>query len=168
MGPRAPARVEIGGGRVSADAPALVGLEDARAQMLAGLAPLPPAEVALADALRRVLADGPVSRLTLPPWDNSAMDGFAVRAADVIGASPETPVGLRVIGEVQAGHEPAGSVVPGSAVRILTGAPLPDGADAVVPVENTDGPSGATDSAAAQRGGLQLRGGGRPRSPGGQ
>jgi molybdopterin molybdotransferase len=121
----------------------LLPLEEARAQMLDGLAPLPAEEVALNLALDRVLADTPLSRLTLPPWDNSAMDGFAVRAADVTGATHESPVRLRVTGEAQAGHQLEGSVAEGAAMRILTGAPLPDGADAVVPVEDTDAAAGA-------------------------
>jgi molybdopterin molybdotransferase len=90
---------------------------------------------------RRVVA-AVASRLTVPAWDNSAMDGFAVRAADVAGASEATPVELRVAGEVAAGHAPDVSVEPGTAVRILTGAMVPPGADAVVPVEHTDAPSG--------------------------
>ncbi len=128
---------------MTSGAPPLVRLEEARAQMLSGLAPLPVEEIVLADALGRVLAESPDSRLTLPPWDNSAMDGFAVRVADVAGASIESPVRLRVTGEAQAGHEAKGSVATGTAMRILTGAPLPPGAEAVVPVEDTDAPPGA-------------------------
>jgi molybdopterin molybdotransferase len=127
---------------VTTGAPLLLPLEEARAQMFDGVVPLPAEEVDIDEALGRVLADAPVSRLTLPPFDNSAMDGFAVRAQDVAGASAESPVRLRVIGEVQAGHQPEGSVTPATAMRILTGAPLPDGADAVVPVEDTDAPAG--------------------------
>lgn len=122
--------------------PAPVRLEEARARMLDGIVPLPVREVGLDEALGRVLADAPASRLTLPPFDNSAMDGFAVRAADVAGASADSPVRLRVIGEVQAGHQPEGSLIPATAMRILTGAPLPGGADAVVPVEDTDAAAG--------------------------
>ena len=120
----------------------LVSLEDARAQMLDGLQPLAAEEVALEHAAGRVLAEGLVSRLTLPPWDNSAMDGFAVRAADVAAANQDTPLRLAVVGEAAAGRLPTGTVEPGSAVRILTGAPLPEGADAVVPVELTDAAMG--------------------------
>ncbi len=123
--------------------PDLMPLEEARDQMLAGLVPLPAEEVALGDALGRVLAADVVSRLTLPPWDNSAMDGYAVRAADVAGASQEVPVSLTVVGESRAGHQPSAAVSAGGALRILTGAPIPDGADAVVPVEDTDAPAGA-------------------------
>lgn len=116
----------------------LLSLEDARARMLTGVEPLPAEEVGLADCLGRVLAEPIASRLTLPPWPNSAMDGFAVRAADVAGATDALPARLRVVGEVAAGQLPTVAVAPGTAVRILTGAPLPDGADAIVPVEDTD------------------------------
>ncbi|HUG47228.1 MAG TPA: gephyrin-like molybdotransferase Glp [Candidatus Limnocylindria bacterium] len=117
----------------------LLSLEEAQARMLAGLDPLPAEDVPLVEALGRVLAAPVASRLTLPPWDNSAMDGFALRAADVAGASHDEPVRLRVIGESAAGHPARVEVQPGTAVRILTGAPLPAAADAVVPVEETDG-----------------------------
>jgi molybdopterin molybdotransferase len=117
-------------------------LDDARARMLAGVVPLPAESVALPDALGCVLSEPLESRLTLPPWDNSAMDGFAVRSADVNGASREHPVALRVTGESAAGRSSGVVVAPGTAVRILTGAPMPDGADAVVPVEDTNAPMG--------------------------
>ena len=111
--------------------------------MLHGLAPLPGERVSLEDAQGRVLAEAIDSRLTLPPWDNSAMDGFAVRSGDVNGATRETPVVLDVIGEAAAGRAAGVEVRPGTAVRILTGAPLTAGADAVVPIEDTDAPMGA-------------------------
>ncbi len=123
----------------------LISVDDARAQMLKGLEALPAEEVALAEGLRRVAAERVVSTTTLPPWDNSAMDGFAVRAADVATANEAQPASLRVTGEVPAGRAPAASVSPGTALRILTGAPLPEGADAVVPVEQTDAAPGVAD-----------------------
>ena len=113
--------------------------------MLADVVPLPVEAVALEVALGRVLATPIESRLTLPPWDNSAMDGFAVRSADVSGASDDRPVALRVIGESAAGRSATIQVTDGTAVRILTGAPLPQGADAVVPVEDTDAPMGVSE-----------------------
>jgi molybdopterin molybdotransferase len=119
----------------------LLSLEAAREQMLGGVEPLAAEEVGLDEALGRVLAADLVSDTTLPPWDNSAMDGFAVRAADV-AAADDAPVRLRVIGESAAGALPQGSVEPGTAMRILTGAPVPSGADAVVPLEQTDAPMG--------------------------
>jgi molybdopterin molybdotransferase len=98
---------------------------------------LPAENVAVADALGRVLAAPVISTTALPPWDNSAMDGYAVRAADVAGAGEDAPIRLAVTGEVAAGAAASSSVAPGTAVRIATGAPLPPGADAVVPVEDT-------------------------------
>ena len=123
--------------------PALLTLEEARARILDGVRPLASEEIALPDALGRVLAIDAASRLTLPPWDNSAMDGYAVRSADVAGASPDTPIRLDVRGEVAAGHSATVTVTPGTAVRVLTGAIMPEGADAVVKVEDTDAPMGA-------------------------
>jgi molybdopterin molybdotransferase len=124
-----------------AEAPPLR-LEEARERMLAGVAPLQAEMVEVAAALDRVLAEPAVARVTLPPWDNSAMDGFAVRSQDVAGASPGAPVTLRVVGESAAGHAPTAAVAAGTAVRVLTGGVLPDGADAVVPVEDTDAARG--------------------------
>ena len=121
----------------------MLSLDDARAQMLARVAPLPVESVALEAALGRVLAESIDSLLTLPPWDNSAMDGFALRSDDVEGAGDDHPIELRVIGESAAGRSFSGKVTPGTAVRILTGAPMPAGADAVVPIEDTDAPMGA-------------------------
>jgi molybdopterin molybdotransferase len=123
---------------VSQSLPELMSLEDARARMLEGLEALPAEVVALGDAAGRVLAGALASRNTLPPWDNSAMDGFAVVAADTTSATRDTPVRLDVVGEAAAGRVTDVVVASGSCVRILTGAPLPSGADAVVPVENTD------------------------------
>lgn len=130
---------------MSHDLPALMSLEEARARMLEGLGALPTEVVALDDADGRVLAEDLVSRHTLPPWDNSAMDGFAVIAADVAAASADAPVRLAVTGEAAAGRVSDVLVTAGNAVRILTGAPLPEGADAVVPVENTDARPGVAD-----------------------
>jgi molybdopterin molybdotransferase len=130
---------------MSHDLPPLMSLEDARARMLGGLAALPTELVALGDAAGRVLAEDLASRHTLPPWDNSAMDGFAVIAADVATAAKEAPVRLAVTGEAAAGRVADVVVMSGKAVRILTGAPVPAGADAVVPVENTDAPPGVAD-----------------------
>jgi molybdopterin molybdotransferase len=123
----------------------LLSLEEARERMLDGLEALATEEVALEEALGRVLAGALTSKLTLPPWDNSAMDGFAVIAADIAAATTDTPVSLMVIGEAAAGRRADGAVARGTAVRILTGAPLPDGADAVVPVEDTDARPGVAD-----------------------
>ncbi|MEE6271801.1 gephyrin-like molybdotransferase Glp [Georgenia sp. MJ206] len=110
-------------------------------RVLAGVRPLTPHRVALADAHGCVLAEDVVARLAVPPFDNSAMDGYAVRAADVAAAA-DRPVRLPVTADVPAGATGAVTVEPGTAVRVMTGAPVPAGADAVVPVEHTDQPAG--------------------------
>jgi molybdopterin molybdotransferase len=91
----------------------------------------------LDDALGSILAAGAVSPLDIPPWTNSAMDGYAARAADVRGASPDAPRRLRVIEVIPAGAFPTRSIGPGECARIFTGAPLPDGADSVIRQEDT-------------------------------
>lgn len=107
-------------------------------KVLAVFSPLPSEKVGLADALGRILAQSVTAKDSLPPFDNSAMDGYAFRAADVQEASDEKPTHLNVIGEVAAGAVFAGEVTAGTAVRIMTGAPIPAGATAVIPVELTD------------------------------
>jgi len=115
----------------------LLSLEEALDRLLDGVETLPAEMAPLQEAAGRILAADLYADTALPPWDNTAMDGFAVRAADVAGATPDRPVHLRVAGEVAAGQAPSGSVEPGTALRIMTGAPLPPGADAVVPIEDT-------------------------------
>jgi molybdopterin molybdotransferase len=116
-----------------------VTVPEASAQILADIRVLPIERVPLLDALGRVLATAVVAPLTLPPWDNSAMDGYAVRSADIEEASAERPVVLRVLEMVAAGARPTIPVGPGEATQIMTGAPVPEGADAVVRIEDTDG-----------------------------
>ena len=106
------------------------------AELLAALEPLPAVVLPLAEAHGLVLAEDAAAALPVPPWTNSAMDGYAVRAADAAGAGP-SPVVLPVGGDVPAGAAPA-PLEPGTAQRIMTGAMLPEGADAVVRVEDTD------------------------------
>ncbi|OBB18444.1 gephyrin-like molybdotransferase Glp [Mycolicibacterium elephantis] len=103
------------------------------------IAPRPAVGVPLADALGLVLADDVVAPLSLPGFDNSAMDGYAVVADDVAGASAEQPVVLPVAEDIPAGRTDVLMLKPGTAHRIMTGAPVPSGATAVVPVEATDG-----------------------------
>jgi molybdopterin molybdotransferase len=122
--------------------PPLIPLEEAQGRVLAGVTPLSTERVGVDDAAGRVLAEAVSSTLTVPPWDNSAMDGFAVRSADVAAASVAAPVTLRVLGEIPAGGPADATVEPGSALRIMTGAMMPAGADAVVPVEDTDAAPG--------------------------
>lgn len=117
----------------------MLSVVEASERILAGIQPLGTERVALLDALGRVLASPVVAPLTLPAWDNSAMDGYAVRADDVAEASASRPVRLEVLETVAAGAFPAREVAPGTATRIMTGAPLPAGADSVVRVEDTDG-----------------------------
>ncbi|WP_320777159.1 gephyrin-like molybdotransferase Glp [Streptomyces sp. CRN 30] len=107
--------------------------------ILAGVRPLEPIELQLLDAQGCVLVEDVMVPLSLPPFDNSSMDGYAVRVADVAGASEEYPAVLTVIGDVAAGQGEQPHVGPGEAARIMTGAPLPPGAETVVPVEWTDG-----------------------------
>ncbi|MFF3861716.1 gephyrin-like molybdotransferase Glp [Streptomyces sp. NPDC002209] len=112
------------------------------ADVLAAIRPLEPIELQLLDAQGCVLVEDVTVPVALPPFDNSSMDGYAVRTADVQGASEEFPAVLTVIGDVAAGSGELPTVGPGQAARIMTGAPLPPGAEAVVPVEWTDGGTG--------------------------
>ncbi|MEJ7809119.1 MAG: gephyrin-like molybdotransferase Glp [Gemmatimonadaceae bacterium] len=107
-------------------------------RILADVHPLPPERVPLLDALGLVLASPAISPLTLPAWDNSAMDGYAVRAEDIRGANTGAPVTLPVHGTIAAGQFPSAPLAPATAIRIMTGAPIPDGADTVIRVEDTD------------------------------
>jgi molybdopterin molybdotransferase len=118
-------------------APGLLSVEAARDAILAVAEPVGTERVAAADGFGRVAATAVRASVSLPPWSNSAMDGYAIVAADTAGATEDAPVELRVIGDVAAGAAPTVAVTPGSAIRIATGARLPDGADAVVPVEAT-------------------------------
>ncbi len=116
----------------------MLSVENALERILSFFQVLDSEEKPLLEALGQVLVEDATSPYNIPPMDNSAMDGYAVQAADVKGASKDSPVNLRVIGHVAAGHLPTEAVVRGTAVRIMTGAPIPDGADAVVPFEDTD------------------------------
>jgi molybdopterin molybdotransferase len=124
-------------------------VESYLADILAAIRPLPAREIPLADALGAVLADDVIARHSLPPFDNSSMDGYAVRVTDLADASEASPVLLPVQGEIAAGDTGSYGLVPGSVMKIMTGAPMPAGADAVVPVELTDG--GAEQVAIRQR-----------------
>ncbi|WP_328991287.1 molybdopterin molybdotransferase MoeA [Kribbella sp. NBC_01245] len=107
--------------------------------VLERIAPLPPFEQPLLETLGLVLCEDVDSAISLPGFDNSAMDGYAVQAADLAGASEENPITLPVMGDIAAGRSRPLVVTQGTATRIMTGAPMPRGADAVVPVEWTDG-----------------------------
>jgi len=134
-------------------AQALVSADDALARILAGVPTLPAVDSPLLDALGLVLVDDVIAGRDVPPFRNSAMDGYAVRGDDVASA----PVELRVVGEVAAGGFPDRAVEPGEAMRIMTGAPMPDGADTVVRVEDTDNASDVVTIAAATQKGTATR-----------
>jgi molybdopterin molybdotransferase len=119
--------------------PELVPVEKHQLDTLAAIRPLRPLWLPLDEAEGGVLAEDVLADTPLPPFDNSAMDGYAVRAADLAGATAQAPVRLPVRGEIAAGDTGSYRVEPGSCLRIMTGALLPSGADAVVPVEQTDG-----------------------------
>ena len=110
------------------------------AEVLALARPLPASELSLADAVGLVLAEDVASPVPLPGFDNAAMDGFAVRAGDLSGASDPAPVHLRIVGTSVAGEPCRATIGEGSALRIATGAPIPAGADAVVRLEDADVP----------------------------
>lgn len=130
----------------------LLSVEETRAAVFAAITGPTPAEVVRLPVARgRVAAEAVVSPIDLPPWDNSAMDGYAIRAEDVAAATEDASLRLAVTGEVRAGQAPDGAVERGGAMRIATGAPVPPGADAVVPVEQTT-PLGADGTAAGPRG----------------
>jgi molybdopterin molybdotransferase len=116
----------------------MISVEEALERILSYVGRLEPEERPVPETLGQVLAEHVEAAFDIPPLDNTAMDGYAVRAADTEGASEESPVRLRVSGELAAGYIFNGEVTPGCAVRIMTGAPIPRGADAVVPFEETD------------------------------
>src|SRR5579864_8657481 len=112
----------------------MISVEEALARVLAALQAVPAEQVSIADGLGRVLAEDLVARRTQPPFAVSAMDGYAVRAADV----QEVPARLRIVAEIPAGAGFGGVLGKGEAARIFTGAPLPDGADTIVIQEDTE------------------------------
>jgi molybdopterin molybdotransferase len=116
-----------------------VTVPEASERILADVGPLPHERVALRDALGHVLAVNVIAPVSLPPWDNASMDGYAVRAADVAAARAASPVVLRVVGTIAAGGVADRGIGAGEAARIMTGAPVPAGADSVVRIEDTDG-----------------------------
>lgn len=120
-----------------------VSVEEAKSIILNSITPLNGESVSIMEAYNRVLYEDVVSDIMIPPLDDSAMDGYAVIAEDTRGASQENPVRLQIIGEVQAGGPLIGKkVAKGTAVRIMTGAPVPEGADAVVQFEDTEEEAG--------------------------
>jgi molybdopterin molybdotransferase len=116
----------------------MISVEEALEKVLSYVEVLEPERKPILDCLGQVLAEDVYSTINIPPLDNSAMDGYALRAEDTRGASESSPRYLVVVGEVAAGSMPTKEVRPGMAIRIMTGAPLPEGADAVVQFEDTD------------------------------
>ena len=120
----------------------LTTVEAYQAAILAAISPLPPVSLALEDAEGCVLAEDVTAAVSLPSFDNSSMDGYAVQASDTDLSSERAPATLPVTAEIAAGDIGAYRLAPGTAMRIMTGARMPEGADAVVPVEWTDGGAG--------------------------
>ena len=116
----------------------MISVEEALQKVLSYVEVLEPEQKPILECLGQVLAEDIYSTVNVPPLDNSAMDGFALRAEDTHGASEASPRYLAVTGEIAAGSLPTTKVRPGTAIRIMTGAPLPKGADAVVKFEDTD------------------------------
>jgi len=116
----------------------MIPVEEAQNKILSFIKVLEPEKKAILDCLGQVLAENVFSAIDIPPLDNSAMDGFAVRAEDTYGATSNTPILLPVVDQVAAGYIASKKVTPQTAIRIMTGAVIPDGADAIVQFEDTD------------------------------
>ena len=119
----------------------VISVEEASARILAEIRPLEPERVPLVRALGRVCAEDIVATVTMPPWSNASMDGYAVRSADISPVLAGKPVTLRVVATIAAGAFAPRALKRGEAMRIMTGAPVPEGADSVVRQEDTDGGS---------------------------
>lgn len=128
----------------------MLSVEEAYDKIMAYFSPLEPEEVPVIQAMGQVLAEDVVSNFNIPPLDNSAMDGYAVRHDDIAGSSPDAPNILKVTSQVAAGQVATQDVEEGTATRIMTGAPVPAGADTIVPFEDTD-------EVERKAGGLELR-----------
>lgn len=136
----------------------MIPLPQAQARIAGDINPLEIVDVPLAEALGLVLAEEIEASEAIPPFANTAMDGFALRAKDIAGASSDSPVRLSVVATIAAGSVAPRSLAPGEAMRIMTGAPIPDGADAVVMVELTDTTVNAAAGDAGQQEAGQLEG----------
>jgi molybdopterin molybdotransferase len=134
-----------------------IGVEEAVERGLGAVTTVAAETVSLEEALGRVLAEAVVSRVDQPPWDNSAMDGYAARAEDVAHATPDAPVRLRVVEDIPAGGFPTRALGAGEATKIMTGAPVPEGADSVIRVEHTDAGSDVVEVRAAHDAGRNIR-----------
>src|SRR5438105_9538311 len=114
-------------------------IAEASERILADIRPLDAEGIPLRQSLGRVLAEDISATVTMPPWSNSSMDGYAVRSADITPVMSGNPVKLRVVGTIAAGEFASRGLKRGEAMRIMTGAPVPDGADSVIRKEDTDG-----------------------------
>lgn len=134
----------------------MISVEEARERILSFFTRLEIERRPLLDALGQVLAEDIVAPFDIPPLDNTAMDGYAVRAEDTVGATEDSPRELKVIADLAAGYVLDIELHPGEAVRIMTGAPMPPGADAVVPFEETDEPLRGLNEPAARSNRVQV------------
>ncbi len=128
--------------------------------------PLSPAVLPIKQALGRVIAEDVTSEVTIPPYDNSAMDGYAVRSEDLKTASEDSPCRLHVLGTIAAGDMPQKSVSSGAAIQIMTGAAVPEGADSVIPVEKTRRDGDSVEVFSATKAGQHIRRAGEDIQPG--
>src|SRR5262249_35352484 len=141
-------------------------LEQARRIVIESCEPLPSEPVNLERSGGRVLAEDVLSEIPIPPFDNSAMDGFAVRAADTAAAAPGAPARLALIGESRAGRPAERGVDPGRAIRVSTGAMLPEGADAVLRKEDATELDGSLETERRLEPGTDVRRAGEDIQPG--
>ena len=116
----------------------MLSVEEARKKILENFSILPSEDKLILDSLGQILSENITAKFPIPPLDNSAMDGYAVVSGDTIGATNNQPVKLKVIGSIAAGYVPTKKIESGQSMRIMTGAPIPKGADAVIPFEETD------------------------------
>ncbi|PXY37137.1 molybdopterin molybdenumtransferase [Prauserella coralliicola] len=135
----------------------MISVDEHRATVTELLGTRPAVELPLADCAGLVLAEDVRAQVSLPPFDNSAMDGYAVRSVDVAGATEDTPVELPVSEDIPAGRTDVPALLPGTVDRIMTGAPMPTGADSVVIVERTDGGTGKVRIFASAAPGAHIR-----------
>ncbi|MCU0480007.1 MAG: molybdopterin molybdotransferase MoeA, partial [Anaerolineae bacterium] len=117
----------------------LLAVDEALSRILNHIPTLPTEVVPLLGAYHRIVSEDIIAPTSLPPFPNSSMDGYAVRAEDITTASQNSPVSLKVVMDIPAGAFPKGTLGAGECARIMTGAPIPNGATAIIPVENTDG-----------------------------
>ena len=115
----------------------MLSVEDARNTILESFNPLESNDIPAIDSLGLTLAEDLYSTVNIPPFNNSAMDGYAVKEEDIISATHETPTYLKVVGTISAGEIPEFTITNGYCARIMTGAPLPNGADTIIPFEET-------------------------------